>query len=98
MRLFLAILLFGAAFWRAAADWLATIGQGYAYRFGTLGSLIQGIWPEGYTSLVVSLKASGVPYAWDPVGAVVMSLPVALVLAALGAALFVTRERRVRAR
>ena len=38
------------------------------------------------------------PYAWDPVGAIVMSLPVALVLAALGAAVFVTRERRARAR
>ena len=66
----------------AAVDWQATIGQGYAYRFSTLGTLIRGHWPEGYTSLVVSLKQSGVPFAWDPVGAIVMSIPVALVLAA----------------
>ena len=84
--------------WRAGVDWQATIGQGYAYRFGTLGSLIQGHWPEGYTSLVVSLKQSGVPWAWDPVGAVVLSIPVALVLAVLAALLLVTRERRARAR
>ena len=82
----------------AVIDWQATIGQGYAYRFGTLGSLIQGYWPEGYVRLVVSLKQSGIPCAWDPVGAIVMSVPVALVLATVGAGLFVTRERRARAR
>ena len=60
--------------------------------------MIQGYWPEGYVRLVVSLKQSRIPYLWDPVGAIVMSLPVALVLATVGAALFVTRERRARAR
>jgi hypothetical protein len=97
MRIFLAAILLGGALLLAALDWQATIGQGYAYRFSTLGTLIQGYWPEGYMSLVVSLKQSGVPFAWDPVGAIVMSIPVALVLAAVGAGLVVTRERaRVR--
>ena len=98
MRIVLAVLLLGAALWRVIVDWQATIGQGYAYRFGTFGSLIQDHWPEGYTSLVVSLKQSGLPWAWDPIGAVVLSIPVAPVLAVLAALLFVTRERRARAR
>jgi hypothetical protein len=98
MRIFLAVLLLGTALVLAVVDWQATIGQGYAYRFSTLGTMIQGYWPEGYVRLVVSLKASRVPYLWDPIGAIVMSLPVSLVLATVGAALFVTRERRARAR
>jgi hypothetical protein len=98
MRVVVAVLLLGAALVLAVIDWQATIAQGYAYRFGTLGRMIQGWWPEGYVRLVVGLKQSGIPWLWDPIGAVVMSLPVALVLAAIGAGLFVTRERRLRAR
>jgi hypothetical protein len=98
MRIILAVLLVGAALVLAAVDWQATIAQGYAYRFSTLGTMIQGYWPEGYVRLVVGLKQSRVPYLWDPVGAILMSLPVALVLATAGAGLFVTRERRMRAR
>ena len=66
MRVILAVLLLGAALVLAVVDWQATIGQGYAYRFSTLGSLIQGYWPEGYARLVVSLKQSGVPYRLGP--------------------------------
>jgi hypothetical protein len=98
MRILLAVLIAGAALAIAVVDWQATIGQGYAYRFTTLGTMLQGYWPEGYLRLVTGLKASRIPYLWDPVGAIVMSLPVALVLATAGAGLFVTRERRARAR
>jgi hypothetical protein len=94
MRAILAILLLAAAFWRAAIDWQATIAEGYAYRFSTVGSVISGQWPESYARLVESLKQSGVPGAWDPVGAIVMSIPVALALAALAGAIWLTRERR----
>jgi hypothetical protein len=93
MRAIVTILLLGAALWRAGADWQATIGQGYAYRFGSLGGLFSRHWPEHYAQLVESLERSGVPYAWNPVGAMVMSLPVALMLAAIAAAVWVTRER-----
>jgi hypothetical protein len=93
MRAVVTILLLAAALWRAGVDWQATIGEGYAYRFGTLGSLIARHWPDNYAQFVASLERSGVPYAWNPVGAVVMSLPVALVLAAIAAAVWVTRER-----
>jgi hypothetical protein len=93
MRAIVTILFLGAALWRAGIDWQATIGQGYAYRLGSFGGLVSRHWPEQYAQLVRSLERSGVPYAWNPVGAVLMSLPVALVLAAVAAAVWVTRER-----
>lgn len=93
MRATVTILLFAVALWRAGLDWQATVGQGYAYRFGTLGSLISAHWPNNYAAFVDGLQRSGVPYAWNPVGAIVMSLPIALVLAAIAAGVWVTRER-----
>ena len=98
MRAVVTILFLAAALWRAVVDWQATIGQGYAYRFGTFGSLMSQYWPTNYADMVASLQRSGVPYAWDPVGAAVMSLPVALVLAAIAGVVWVTREQRVRPR
>ncbi len=92
MRAILSLMLLGAAFWRAGVDWQATIGRGYAYRPGTIGGMISGRWPEQYAHLVDSLVRSGVPFAWKPVGAFVMSLPVALVLAALAGCLWLARE------
>ena len=94
MRAILAILLLAAAFWRAAIDWQATIAEGYAYRFSTIGSVISRHWPENYARFVESLQQSGVPGAWNPVGALVMSIPVALALAALAGGVWLTRERR----
>jgi hypothetical protein len=93
MRALVTILLFTGALWRAGVDWQATIGTGYAFRFGTFGSLISATWPGHYAGFVQGLSRSGVPYAWNPVGAMLMSLPIALVLAAIGAGIWVTRER-----
>jgi hypothetical protein len=98
MRLILAILLLLAALVLAGIDWQATIGQGYAYRFSTLGTMLQGYWPEGYFRLVAGLKASRIPYLWDPIGAIVLSIPVSIFLGAIGAGLLATREKRARAR
>jgi hypothetical protein len=94
MRAVLAILFLATAIWRIGVDWQATIGAGYAFRPGTLGGLIAHRWPEDYRNLVESLQASGVPFAWNPVGAFVLSLPVALVLAAVALGIWITRERR----
>jgi hypothetical protein len=91
MRAILTIILLAAAFWRAALDWTSTIGAGYAYRFDTVGGIIAGRWPDNYAQLVESLQRSGVPFAWSPVGAFVMSIPVALLLAALAATVWITR-------
>jgi hypothetical protein len=93
MRALFAILLLAAAIWRVGVDWQATIGVGYAFRPGTIGGLIARHWPEDYQNLVASLQASGVPFAWNPVGAFVLSLPVALLLAATALGVWLTRER-----
>ncbi len=96
MRAALALLISGLAVWRLGIDWQATIGEGYAFRPSTLGQLFSARWPEDYANLVDGLHQSGVPYAWDPVGAVIMSLPAALVLAAIAGLIWVTRPRRTR--
>jgi hypothetical protein len=96
MRAVLMILFLAAAVWRAGADWQATIGHGYAYRLGTLGSLISSHWPGPYADLVESLRRSGVPGAWNPVGAFVMSLPLALLFLALAASVWLARRRESR--
>ena len=101
MRTALAILFFLLACWRAVVDWMATIGEGYAYRFGTVGGVAGDRWPETVGGFVAGLQASGPVWAWDPVGAFVLSLPVAPVLAAIGAGSWIARERpagRARAR
>jgi hypothetical protein len=96
MRAVLMFLFLGAAVWRAGADWQATIGQGYAYRLGTMGSLISSYWPRPYADLVESLQRSGVPGAWDPVGAFVMSVPLALIFLFLAATVWLARPRERR--
>ncbi len=93
MRAVLMIVLLGGAFWRAGADWQATIGNGYAYRLGTIGNVLSAHWPDKYARLIDNLGHSGVPYAWNPIGAFVMSLPLALVLAVIAGGIWVTRDR-----
>ena len=93
MRAVLAVLFLAAAIWRVGVDWQATIGVGYAFRPGTIGSLIAHYWPEDYQNLVASLQASGVPFAWNPVGAFVLSIPLALLLLVIASVIWLTRER-----
>ena len=93
MRAVLAVVFLLAALWRAGVDWQSTIGQGYAYRLGTFGSVISKHWPQGYAHLVESLKESGVPFLWNPVGAVLMSMPMSLTLLAIAAGIWLTRPR-----
>lgn len=92
MRATLTILLLLGALWTAVFDWQATIGQGYAFRFGTAGGLIAARWPLEYQRLVDGLQQSGFPWLWNPVGAFLLSLPVALLLAAIAGAIWLTRE------
>lgn len=96
MRTLLALLILAAALWRAGVDWQATIGEGYAFRPATLGQMFADRWPQDYVNLVDGLHESGVPYAWDPVGALVMSLPVAVVLATIAGLIWITRPRSAR--
>ena len=94
MRAVLAAILVGLGVWQAVADWNATIGLGYAYRLTPIGQVIADAAPEAYARLMASWRGTGIPYLWDPVGRVLMALPMALALAVPGALLWVTRARR----
>lgn len=94
MRTAIAIVFLVLAFWRAALDWQATVGAGYAFRPATVGGLAGARWPEATGRLVAALRDSGFGWAWDPVGAFVLSLPLAPLLALLGVAFWIGRERR----
>ena len=94
MRAILAVVLALLALWRVIADWQGTIGAGYAFRLRSIDLVVSEQWPLGYQQLVESLQSSGVPFAWDPVGAFVMALPLALIPALLAVILWVTRGRK----
>lgn len=93
MRLVLILLLLAAALWRAALDWGATIGEGYAYRLTSIDGALANTWPDRWAGIVEAAKANGL---WDPVGATLTAMPLALVLAALAFLLWITRRRRAR--
>lgn len=90
MRTILAVLILVAAAWRIGADWRATIGNGYAFRTETIGGLVAARWPEGHARLMAGL-GDGIAQA---VGGFVLALPVAVVLAALGYGLWISRRPR----
>lgn len=76
MRTSLAALLAVLALWRAVVDWQATLGHGYAYRFGKLGDLLVAWLPDGVGSTV---------------GTLLLSIPVAPALAAVALAVWIGR-------
>ena len=93
-RILVAIVLLVAAFWRAAADWHATIGSGYAYKFTDIGTMFANASPDKFESMKVFWRSSGVPYAWDPVGASIMALPVVVVLVFLAGMMWLAGKWR----
>jgi hypothetical protein len=93
MRLVLILLLLAAALWRAALDWAATIGQGYAFRLTSIDAALADAWPERWAGIVEAAKANG---RWDPIGATLTAVPLALVPALLAFLLWITRRRRAR--
>jgi hypothetical protein len=94
MRVVLAILLLGLGIWQAAEDWSATIGLGYAYRLTPVGQVIADMAPNFYARLMAAWQGTRVPYLWDPIGRVLMALPMALVLIVPGALLVLKRRRK----
>ena len=94
MRAVLAVVLIALGIWQAVVDWNATIGLGYAYRLTPVGQVIADAAPEFYAGLTRAGQESRVPYLWDPVGRILMALPMAIVLGVPGAVLWATRKRR----
>lgn len=91
MRRILVILLLAAALWLAWSDWRATIGAGFAYRLSSVEAALTDRAPGAAGGLFDAWRTTGIPYLWDPVGAILAGLPAALVLAGL---LWITRRRR----
>ena len=48
LRIILIILLLALGLWQAGADWQATIGEGYAYRFTNIGEALSETWPDRF--------------------------------------------------
>jgi hypothetical protein len=94
IRITLAFLLLLAAFWRGWTDWERTIGEGYAYRLTSIGGTWEQASPESHAATVAAWRAADIPYLWDPIGATLLALPLALVLVVLAALLWFTRRRR----
>jgi hypothetical protein len=84
-------LLLALALWRCWIDWRATIGEGYAYRLKSIGTVAEASFPETYRDLTA--LASKLSF-WDPVGVTILSLPLALVLLAAAGMVWLLRRRR----
>lgn len=96
MRVLLAAVFLAAGLWRAWVDWQATIGEGYAFRMSSIGRVLEATWPDRYAAFVAGWQARGL--LWDPVGATLMALPLALVLLVIAVVLWITRPRASRGR
>jgi len=94
MRWVFAILLLGAALAQGAADWQATIGEGYPYRMTSIGGALERADPERFAALVAAGEASGIPWLWSPVATTLLGLPLALVLFVAAGIVWMTRRRR----
>lgn len=92
MRVLIVVVLAGLALWQGWADWQATIGHGYAWRFTPVGQVLADAWPDGHARLVSGWQDSGP--AWNPVGRTLLALPVAPLLGILAFAIWMTRRRR----
>jgi hypothetical protein len=96
MRIAFILLLLAAALAQAWIDWQATIGEGYAYRLTSIRGALEAAWPERTAEVIARIEASRVSWLWDPLGAAVTAVPLALALAGLAALLWLTRRRASR--
>lgn len=93
MRTGFVVLLLAAAIWQGWGDWQATIGEGYAYRLTSIGTVLERASPERYAAFVAAAQSGALEWAWDPVGRALMRLPLALVLLLIAGALWITRRK-----
>jgi hypothetical protein len=97
MRVFLMVVFFAGGAARLWLDWQATLAQGYAFRFTSIGRAIAEAFPEVFFAVADALKGGPFRVLWDPVATTLLAAPFALVLLVLAGLLWVTRARaRVR--
>ena len=85
LRIFLIILLLALGLWQAAADWQATIGEGYAYRFTDIGEALSETWPDRFGA---EDGAEGSVTDW------LLAIPIAATLLVAAGLLWLSRPRR----
>lgn len=97
LRTTLAILIFLAALWRAALDWMATVALGDAWRFKSSGELWKEVWPNGpevFETLIEGYLGDAV---WAPLSAV-LDVPLVANLCFVGAFIWMVRRPKGTAR
>ena len=85
MRIAIALLLAALALVQAWFDWGATIGEGYAYRFTSIGAALRRASPATASWLV-----ENAPWFWS----LIAVLPLALVLFGVAALVWLSGRRR----
>ena len=91
MRTLLALVLFALAFWRGALDWIATVAQGEAWRFVSVGELWGAYFPKGpgiFETLVVGYLGTEV---WR-YASFVLIMPMVALLCLTGALIWMFRR------
>ena len=85
VRIILILILLAIGLWQAAADWQATIGEGYAYRFTSIGQALSETWPD---RIAVPEGAERSLTDW------LLSIPIAATLLVASGLLWLSRPRR----
>lgn len=91
MRTLLALLIFALAVWRGALDWLATVAQGEAWRFLTVGELWGTHFPKGPGILETLVSGYLGNTVWSYVSFTLI-MPVVAVLCLLGGFIWMIRR------
>lgn len=86
MRVAIAAILLAGALWQGWIDWRATIGEGYAYRFTSVGAALSNAFPERFAAPAEGAAGGGVDILW--------ATPLAPALLVLAAAAWFARRRR----
>jgi hypothetical protein len=93
MRVVVVAALALAALVRFAFDWQASIGRGASFSRAPIGRIVSGTWPEATAAFIADWQR--IPLLWNPLGEIVLGLPLTVVLVVLAAALWLSRTRVV---
>lgn len=97
MRVFLMVVFLAGGLIRLWLDWQATLAEGYAFRFTSIGRAFAEGFPEVFYAMANALRGGPLQVLWDPVATTLLAAPLALVLLVLAGLLWITRARaRVR--
>lgn len=91
MRTILALVVFALAFWRAALDWMATVAQGEAWRFISVGEFWGNHFARGPGTFETMVTGYLGAEAWRYLSFVLV-MPLVSLLCFLGASIWMFRR------